>query len=272
MLLFYLSYFKSKIITLWGVWPLNLYCLLSVRMECIKGKRSCQFLSQRSLGLLEQELGCAIILDKRKFCISFERHLKNGLTSYLWTRLSVLWLLLYCCCCFKEKKNWPDGVRNFLIKLILNLPENIIFQISEMWTLVAFSILHPVSFCFFLKVHCGVNSEREQCYFPWRVQKILKPALSKEPELVCVCTGMAAWGHAPRSHREAHHSTCDRRLEASAVLIGEMLKGNCQVTYVTENQSVWQIQVSCPMSLCFQSSPLAMVLSQGAPSITWGAC
>lgn len=49
-----------------------------------------------------------------------------------------------------------------------------------------------------------------------RLQKILKPAFSQEPG-VGVCTGLAAWGRAPRSCREPRHPTCDRRLEAGAV-------------------------------------------------------
>ena len=62
--------------------------------ECpVKGKRTDSFLLVRSLGPLEQELDCTVILDKRKFWIFFERHLKGWGYSYLratQVRLSVL--------------------------------------------------------------------------------------------------------------------------------------------------------------------------------------
>lgn len=60
----------------------------------------------------------------------------------------------------------------------MNLPENIFFQISEMWTILAFSIIfRPFSvLLYFLKVHCVVSSEEGQCYslsFPLKRVKFI---------------------------------------------------------------------------------------------------
>lgn len=109
------------------------------------------------LGLLEQELDHTTILDKRKCCISLGGIKRAGLAAslkarQLCVRFSFLQLLLYCCCCLKKKKkNRQKRARNFQIKLIVNLLDQIFFRINETWTIVAFSTtLSPFCILLFL--------------------------------------------------------------------------------------------------------------------------
>lgn len=169
MLLFYLSYFKVSLLCFgeYGLWMCTV-CWVCKWNVPSKGKGVVSFRLRWVLGCWSRNWIVPSFWIKENVVFLWEAF--KEWAYILSSNLALSFVVAVVLLLFKKKKKkGPDSARNFLIKLILNLPENTLFQISEKWAIITFSIhsfLHSVSFWFFLKVHYGVSSEREQCYFP----------------------------------------------------------------------------------------------------------